>query len=1801
MRKHIRVYILFIFIIFLILVGIYLKNNNKSKEIFLAELPERYKAWLELPEEEKSKTIRPLAYEVNLESSEILKEKIVETNNQMTKSDNLELPDKYDLRTYSGVSQVKNQRQWNYCWAFAGTSSLESHLLNKTRTNMYENCTPMNLNLNPMHVGYSLAYNFANGVSNPYGMKSLDYGGNAIDNILYWTSGIGPVSTEEFDVTSEAQKINLPASEVLVQTEDIQVENALLFPNIDMQTANENEKLEYRQLIKNTLIANGAIKFSSMAPQKGLPGYNEENKCVYIESYEEIGFAPHAMLIVGWDDTFSKENFNNGYITGDKPSIDGAWIVQNSWGTGEGIGVDGTGYYYYSYEDYGLGRDLASVAETSTIDYDNVYQYNPSGEVRNSSGIYAANVFKKLNTEDEELTEIGFFNFYPNTTYSVYINPNGDDLSINNLECVKEYTDTDVFSEYFTLKLDEPIKLTGEKFAIIIKAESENANVNIPIQVNSHNSLSDEEVNIKENQSFISNDGKNWTDAKEQFSASVMIKAFTNNIEQTPEILNTVLDKDKVYVHGETEAILVTSQTRNITNKDLITYEIYNSLEKNVTDIFNISTSNNNSTYYADIVIGGNAELEGEYKLNVLYDGNIKGTYNFEIIKKMISSINVLKDEIYLQVNDTNKLLPKITVEPSEINDFMLQFTSQDENIASVTEEGVVTAKSLGETKIEIRSTDGGNITSTIKVKVVNLDDLLEGKGSNESPYLIKSGDDLNLIRADLKAYYKLNNDIDLTDLTNEGGSLYNDGKGWDPIGFLQRDKDSQTMSNNIDMAGTSYWQTFGDSDVFSGILDGNDKTISGLNINRPDENGVALFSILDKGTIKNLKIKDSTIKGYKYVASFASYMSGGKIENVSSYANIEGNSVLAGINSIASNNSIIVKTANRGNVIETIFTDGETQGFAGGITSVLNGSSISMTFNTGTVHTYNAFGSQYAGGITSLLIDGEISNSYNTGNIFAGTKIGGIVGEIFNRASIRNVYNSGIITGIDTNWTGDISGYIDAINVTINNAYTIESDLRLTGGIARLTDESNSVLEVFKKTEEELKKKETFVGFDFDSTWKIEENSMPLLRITENNKVAECIRVKSVPQKTSYAINKEYLDIQGLQVVLVYNDGTEEEIEITSDMVTGFDNTTLGDKLITITYQDYTTSFTVSIIKDELDSIGYGMKDDTSFELQYTEGEYFNKEDINIIAHYKSNRIEFIDIDDCIISNTHPLKMSDTSITISYTEENITKSTNINIKVYSNLKGKLKGNGTIESPYLIYTLEELNIMRENPLLNYKLMNDIDLTQATSENGVLYNNGKGWEVIGNYIYPFKGTLDGNGKKIIGLYSNASKDNYENAGLFECLHKATVKNLTIEDANLSGFNCAGIVADMAIDSNLYNIAIINCNIYAQYSAGGVATNVENCTINKCYNEKGSITSENLYDDARVGGIVGSIRYQSILNNCYNISTINNGKYAGGIAGEISNIKYIVTGPVEGKDDVKIETSYNIGRINCENIAGGICGNADKAKIINCYDVSDDVSAIGQNTECTINNVEEKSLEKLKEKSTFIGFDFENIWNIEENGTPKFRIFKYVKYISIKTLPLKTTYVLGENLDVTGGKITINYEDGSTKDIDLTLSMVSGFDKNKEGVQTVKVTYEGKETTITITNTKKEETTENITVIDNDRKEETINKNMDGNDNRRKKQETSVNNESYNQGQKREEQNEDEVIIETEDEEEKTVLDKVNEQPFKESDTKEIQEEGNENLTNENIFNSEKVIILIGLLILVIGIIILIILKRRKNKA
>ncbi len=99
----------------------------------------------------------------------------------------------------------------------------------------------------------------------------------------------------------------------------------------------------------------------------------------------------------------------------------------------------------------------------------------------------------------------------------------------------------------------------------------------------------------------------------------------------------------------------------------------------------------------------------------------------------------------------------------------------------------------------------------------------------------------------------------------------------------------------------------------------------------------------------------------------------------------------------------------------------------------------------------------------------------------------------------------------------------------------------------------------------------------------------------------------------------------------------------------------------------------------------------------------------------------------------------------------------------------------------------------------------------------------------------------------------------------------------------------------------------------------------------------------------------------------------------------------------------------------------------------------------------------------ENISFTGFDMDlAAVNADIEYTAQYR---NVSSMEISSLP-KTEYELNDRIDLTGGAVTVWYEDGEQAAVPLTTSNVSGFDMASDGDQEVKVSAEGKDISFTI---------------------------------------------------------------------------------------------------------------------------------------
>lgn len=385
------------------------------------------------------------------------------------------LPNFFDLREYNRVSPVKDQKTSGACWAFASLGAIESALMPWEEFDFSED------NMSLGH-GYNL---------------SQAQGGDYMIALSYLTRGSGPVLEKEdpFDGI-----VNQKATAVK------RVQEAYFLPK------------DNRLAIKRAVLLYGGVQSSLYLDQLNRFGdseyYDPEKASYYYDGNRKIN---HDIVIVGWDDFYSKENFRK------RPKSDGAYLCKNSFGTGFG----NDGYFYISYEDKRIGTNaIAYTKIENTNNFKNIYQSDMLGYLKRAGygedTAYFSNVYTPKGKEN--LKAVSFYALEPNSSYEIFLVPNftgaGDFGRMESLAKGKFN-----YAGYYTVNLQQTVPVQ-QKFAIVVRIVSPGAKH--PIATEAKGTAAWAEVDLSDGEGYISYDGKKWLRAEEHLEGNVCLKAFTN-------------------------------------------------------------------------------------------------------------------------------------------------------------------------------------------------------------------------------------------------------------------------------------------------------------------------------------------------------------------------------------------------------------------------------------------------------------------------------------------------------------------------------------------------------------------------------------------------------------------------------------------------------------------------------------------------------------------------------------------------------------------------------------------------------------------------------------------------------------------------------------------------------------------------------------------------------------------------------------------------------------------------------------------------------------------------------------------------------------------------------------------------------------------------------------------------------------------------------------------------------------------------------------------------------------------------
>lgn len=251
------------------------------------------------------------------------------------------------------------------------------------------------------------------------------------------------------------------------------------------------------------------------------------------------------------------------------------------------------------------------------------------------------------------------------------------------------------------------------------------------------------------------------------------------------------------------------------------------------------------------------------------------------------------------------------------------------------------------------------------------------------------------------------------------------------------------------------------------------------------------------------------------------------------------------------------------------------------------------------------------------------------------------------------------------------------------------------------------------------------------------------------------------------------------------------------------------------------------------------------------------------------------------------------------------------------------EGDGTLESPYLITSLNELYWIPSGTTAYFRQTANINASETA-----LWNSGAGWSPKAT----FGGQYDGQNYTIDNLYIYRTSSDY--LGLFNTLtYGSVIKNTHLKTVSVAGRNyIGGIAAKSTAGATLTYID--NCSVTGCISAG---TTVDGQFIGGFVGQSNSINYTNSYVDLNiyallyVGGIAGDA-YGGNLSRCFAKGYINGQHSLGGLVGRAQS-------GYNGRG-VQLENCYNRASIYGTQIPkGGLVGimyaYSNLMKITNSY--------------------------------------------------------------------------------------------------------------------------------------------------------------------------------------------------------------------------------------------------------------------------
>ena len=439
-----------------------------------------------------------------------------------------ELPKTYDMRDEGKALQIVDQSPYGICWAVSAVQSAAESISDQEP----------GLSLSPMHLAWFTRTGIEEEASvqspNPY-----DAGGLQVEAAASMAAWKGPVLDEKFPIIEG----NPEPDESMRFEADYHLQDAFYLPGGIYLDTDVSRQVS-QEAMKRIVMEYGPAVISCHASSQA-EYFNEETSAWY-NANPELQL-DHGVQVIGWDDNYSKENFNEGA----QPENDGAWLIRNSWGMDWGDG----GYFWLSYEDPTMSEGCVYILEEKD-NYTNNYQYDTlgwsfvtaTGQGESALTGSAANIFTVQ--DNEQLEAVSFYTTEAGASYTISIYTDVTEGEPTGGTLAGTQSGTELYPGYHTIELNKPVALKkGSRFSIVV--ETRNPQYPGPIAIELYPCFNPETDLVEElgtgGESYVCmQDEGTWQDiagfmeGEPFYVTNVCIKGFTNPLPEDGKALSTV-------------------------------------------------------------------------------------------------------------------------------------------------------------------------------------------------------------------------------------------------------------------------------------------------------------------------------------------------------------------------------------------------------------------------------------------------------------------------------------------------------------------------------------------------------------------------------------------------------------------------------------------------------------------------------------------------------------------------------------------------------------------------------------------------------------------------------------------------------------------------------------------------------------------------------------------------------------------------------------------------------------------------------------------------------------------------------------------------------------------------------------------------------------------------------------------------------------------------------------------------------------------------------------------------------------